>query len=157
MADNYLERRMEEHRRSRSGATVKHVSASRQRLKPGQVIIDYQPMRVIVADGTSSTGREIIKLFRKLNCRVTFCSADTRQGPLLAQATGALYYPGPLLEAIEYHKSNTDPAAVIIDVDNREQLSTIHIPTPVIDEGPHAIAAWCVYAAHPSVSWTKTR
>ena len=83
---------MEEYERTRRGANApRRVSPS---LRPGQVTIDYPPMRILVTDATTPAGRAVVEAFRRFNCRVAITCADRREGTLLAQHTGAQYHPG---------------------------------------------------------------
>ena len=91
MADNYLERKMEDYR-SGKGATskVKRVSSG---AKPGEISVKFPPRRVFVTGGASGIGRAIVEAFRKADCRVAFCDIDSKAGAATAQATGAQFHP----------------------------------------------------------------
>lgn len=91
MADNYLERKMEDYRSGKSGASkIKRVSTTP---KQGTVNVKFPPRRVFVTGGASGIGRAIVEAFRKADCRVAFCDIDAKAGMLTAQATGAQFYP----------------------------------------------------------------
>ena len=91
MADNYLERKMEDYR-SGKGATskVKRMSSG---AKPGGISVKFPPRRVFVTGGASGIGRAIVEAFRKADCRVAFCDIDSKAGAATAQATGAQFHP----------------------------------------------------------------
>ena len=156
MADNYLERRMDEYRRSQQGATVKHVRPTLSTLRPGQVAVDYPAMRVLVTDGTSPSGQAIIKSFRQFACRVAFTATDSAAANILAQQTGAQYHPGAAERALERLAAAGDPAELIIDLDNSlPDHDTLPIPIGALNAGHEATAAWCIFAAHPANSWSR--
>lgn len=91
MADNYLERKMEEHRNGGASRYRPHTTPSGQRA--GMLCQKFPPRRVVVTGGASGIGRAVVKAFADAGCRVAFCDVDSRQGPLTAQATGARFYP----------------------------------------------------------------
>lgn len=92
MADNYLERKMEEYRSGKCGrpATVRRVASG---AKPGVLNVKFPPRRVFVTGGASGIGRAVVAAFRKADCRVAFCDIDSKAGNKTAQETGARFYP----------------------------------------------------------------
>lgn len=158
MADNYLERRMDEYRRSRQGAAVKHVRPTLSTLRPGQIAVDYPAQRILVTGGTTPGGQAIIRLFRQFACRVAFTDADSDRADAtrLAQLTGAQYHPGTAEAALNRLATAGDPATVIVDLDGSlPEAATLPVPPEALAAGPEALAAWCVFAAHPANSWTR--
>lgn len=92
MADNYLEKKMEEHRR---GAAAKAVG---RRLSPlgerrGTVSFKIDELRVLVTDAGTDSGAAIVKRLREGGCKVAFASRDDKAGRELAQTSGARHYP----------------------------------------------------------------
>lgn len=101
MADNYLERKMEEHRAG-------HGQVYRPKLTPsgkrqGELTFKFPPRRVLVTGGASGIGRAIVKAFCDAGCKVAFCDSDTAAGTSTAQALGARFYPLDVIdtEALE--------------------------------------------------------
>ena len=91
MADNYLERKMEDYRSGKSvGSKTKRLSTMS---KPGTINVKFPSRRVFITGGASGIGRAIVAAFRKADCRVAFCDIDTKAGNATAQATGAQFYP----------------------------------------------------------------
>lgn len=95
MADNYLERKMEEYRSGK--LVVRHsVKAKASTLQPatGYNAGEIAGKRVLVCgcclDGI---GHELLKFFRSLGCRVAFCDIDSHGGTAVAQDTGSRFYP----------------------------------------------------------------
>lgn len=160
MADNYLERRMEEHRASR---VVPRLINKPAPLKSGRVIVDYPPFRILVTAGDSQAGQAIIKSFIAMKCPVSFTVADSTKGPAIAQTTGARYIPGTRENAIDWHFKHGDPIKAIIDT-NEKTLTVIDDSTlslmfhpDAIKNGPDAIASWCVFALHHANRWLFNR
>ncbi|MBR5332166.1 MAG: SDR family oxidoreductase [Muribaculaceae bacterium] len=91
MADNYLERKMEDYRSGKSATTKSHRASSTT--KPGTINVKFPPRRVFVTGGASGIGRAIVEAFRKADCRVAFCDIDAKAGAATAQATGAQFHP----------------------------------------------------------------
>lgn len=92
MADNYLEKKMEEHRR---GVTAKAVG---RRLSPvgerrGTVSFKIDELRVLVTDASTETGMAIVRRLREGGCKVAFVTKEEKAGRELAQSSGARYYP----------------------------------------------------------------
>lgn len=97
MADNYLERKMEEYRSGKSQQrVVKHTPSG---AKPGTINIKFPSRRVFVTGGAKGIGRSIVEAFRNADCRVAFCDNDRKAGTATAQATGAQFYPVDVTDA----------------------------------------------------------
>lgn len=93
MADNYLEKKMEEHRQGAMRKPLAH------RLSPagnrrGTVALKIDELRVLV-DGSVSTEMiaAIVRKLRNAGCRVAFVSGEDRFGRELSQSTGSRFYP----------------------------------------------------------------
>lgn len=91
MADNYIERKMEE-LEARKAMPKKPVSnrAGHKR-------------RVFVTGGASGIGKAIVKAFSNEGYRVAFCDRDAEQGKETSKETGALFFPADVSdkEALE--------------------------------------------------------
>lgn len=92
MADNYLERRMEDYRagrlRTQSRPPVKGSAAA--------PVPELAAMRVfLLTPSVSSSPRAeaLVRLLRSQGCRVAFTDTDAAAGNRLAQATGAQCHP----------------------------------------------------------------
>lgn len=86
MADNYLERRMEDYRSGRGGSRRLHASS-----RSGRLSLPYPHQYVLVLGGDTPAGRAVLEAFSHSGATVAFtASAD---GAALAQQTGARYYP----------------------------------------------------------------
>lgn len=91
MADNYIERKMEE-LEARKAMPKKPVSnrAGHKR-------------RVFVTGGASGIGKAIVKAFSNEGYRVAFCDRDAERGKETSKETGALFFPADVSdkEALE--------------------------------------------------------
>ncbi len=95
MADNYLEKKMDEYRRSSAAPAVKRrLSPSGER--PGVVSLRIAPLRVLVTDVSDDYAAAIVRRLREAGCRVAFVAADDKAGRALSQSTGSRYYPASL-------------------------------------------------------------
>ena len=87
MADNYLEKKMEDMRSGR----LAHIAGKRGVSQKGMWCVDFPCRRVLVTDGTGVMGRTVINEFCRIGCRVAFLSEDVAMGKEIAQATGARF------------------------------------------------------------------
>lgn len=84
MADNYLERRMEDYRSGKlstvrmSFATVKRPSMA---------------LRAFVAGGETEAGQHCVRELRAHGWRVAFTDPDLKSGRIFAQSTGSQHHP----------------------------------------------------------------
>lgn len=91
MADNFLERKMEEHRSAQSSR--KPFRLTPVGAKPGKLIVDFPVRNVYVTGGANGIGRAIVKAFCNAGCKVAFCDKDERAGRDTAQNYGAQFHP----------------------------------------------------------------
>ena len=106
MADNYLEKKMDDLRAGRIGAGNRPALSVSARLKGvgfGSLGEEYPGLRVFVAGGATGVGRALVKAFRDAGCRVAFCDADAKTGNATSQELGARFYlvDGEEEEAVE--------------------------------------------------------
>lgn len=81
MADNFLERRMEEYRARQAAGTLPRPQRAPE-------------ATAFVVDGLSAEGEKAVRSLRASGrYRVAFAGTDRRRGTALAQATGARFYP----------------------------------------------------------------
>lgn len=82
MADNYLEKRMEDMAKGK----LKPVAGSRSRVNNR-----YKNLRAFVTGGANGIGKAIVEELRKLGCKVAFCDIDKENGERLSQVYGATF------------------------------------------------------------------
>lgn len=160
MADNYLERRMEEHRLAQhGGVNRRHVTG----LKRGQVAVDYPSMRILVAGADDDCGQAVVSGFRRMGCRVALTAANVKVGTAMAQRSGAQYHPGGVMEALERLAAAGDSVEVLVDIAGLTAIGEIASQFPdvrcivppgfILQNGPEAVASWCIFVAHPKNAW----
>ncbi len=99
MADNYLEKKMEEHRMRANGIKqIRRQSTAQSR--PGTVTLKLARMRILVTDVIDEKDEAIISRLREAGCKVAFMCADNRLGRDLSQKTGSRFYPSSLLNNV---------------------------------------------------------
>ncbi len=92
MADNYLERKMEEYRSGKLSARVK--SGVSRSLPKGKIAVDFPPRTVILAAAAiGPVCRAVVKSFIDAGCRVALVSASHKEATELARSFGARFYP----------------------------------------------------------------
>ncbi|MDE6266545.1 MAG: SDR family oxidoreductase [Muribaculaceae bacterium] len=103
MADNYLERKMEEHRSGgdRSKKKIRPVAGKRQ----GEIAVKFPPRRVLVTGGAKGIGRAVVEAFRKADCTVDFIDIDRAAGQRTAQSTGARFIPADISDPVQLQKA----------------------------------------------------
>lgn len=90
MADNYLEKRMDDYRRSRTGARVA-VTA-----RPRNSFVARMPAVRVLMLCTDPAGfplRSVASVLSPCGVRVAFMAGDRGEGTDIAQSSGALYLP----------------------------------------------------------------
>lgn len=91
MADNYLERRMEDYRSGKLSARSPHHTAGKSHITDTSAL---SGLRVIITDGLSSpTASDIVRNLLQEGCKVAFMGTDSKEGSKLAQAFGAQFHP----------------------------------------------------------------
>ena len=76
MADNYLEKRMEEYRAGRLANKSKVVVKSVAKGRPGDVVVNFRSLRVLLLGGPVGLISRIRGMFRMAGCKGAFCDGD---------------------------------------------------------------------------------
>lgn len=92
MADNYLEKRMEEYRAGKLAPKAGKSYVARQR-KAGEFVVAFPPMSVLVLCEDAALVSRVCSCFRKADFQVAFCMTDRREGTRIAQSAGCRFYP----------------------------------------------------------------
>lgn len=99
MADNYLENKMEEHRRSMasSGGKPRHAVSSRLSShgapRRGRLVVDFPPMNVLIVSaggGDMALLERVAATFRSIDASVDLCAPAGAAG-MAAQRVGACF------------------------------------------------------------------
>lgn len=114
MADNYLEKRMDDYARGRvSGPHARRTSGPR----PGHAVIKYPPLTVTVLGANTPGADAIVAMFVAAGCKVTFTAADSKRGSEIAQQRGGRFYPGGAASAASDMASRGERADAVISCD----------------------------------------
>lgn len=90
MADNYLEKKMDDLRSGR--LSPKMTVNTRQAQMSGYLHIPFPPRRVLVTGGANGIGLAIARAFLSANCKVAVFDSDKETGDKLAYAEGVRFY-----------------------------------------------------------------
>lgn len=122
MADNYLENKMEEHRRNCGAKAPRRTPAAAlptaRLAAEGKLIVEYpRELRVFVTGGASGIGRAIVERFRSIGAKVDFVDIDRERGAKVAQATGARFIPCDVADPAALEEALALTAATRGDID----------------------------------------
>lgn len=114
MADNYLEKRMDDYAHGRLG--TKTTSSAR---RSGYASIKYPHQQVLILNcDASPAGEAVLRILVEAGCTVCFTAFDRKEGNRMAQGCGGRFYPLAL-------------SAVAADMERRgEKLDTIIVVNP---------------------------
>lgn len=96
MADNYLEKKFEEHQAKKTAPRRAFRPAAP---KAGTLSVKFPPRRVFVTGGAHGIGRAIVGAFCNAGCKVAFCDCDEKAGQATAEALGAQFLPADVADA----------------------------------------------------------
>lgn len=166
MADNYLEKKMDDYRR---GARVKTVHrATVPSLKPGQAIISYPTVSLFIAasepDAILTT---VVKAMRKLGALMTIaCARDKKKATGMAWSAGATFDPSDdiVTAVVSDATRRGEPQDALIFIGDAYDVITagktivigsgniigVHYIAPTLD--PETIAATIAFIVHPLAS-----
>lgn len=103
MADNYLERKMEEHRNGGPRKSV-HKTASLGS-RAGVWEVPFAERRVLVAGRGTALDTLVVERLRSVGCKVAFMGWEKSEGTELARRTGAQCHPTSYSDAEGLKKS----------------------------------------------------
>lgn len=120
MADNYLEKKMEEHRRG--GAPAYRRKLTPRGTVPGQWLLSFPVKSVLLPDidrcPEPEMARKIIRQLAGIGFRVSFSCADSRAGSRIAQECGARFIPQGALPHRDASPEMKPGADIILHFDN---------------------------------------
>lgn len=93
MADNYIEKRMEELRSGALGRGMRARCASDVPREGAGFMKGFAGRRVLLLGGDGELGREMVESLREVGCRVAFTGCDAEAGKELARRTGSQFHP----------------------------------------------------------------
>lgn len=92
MADNYLEKRMEDLKSGRLASSNQAYHRNGNAMRRGCLNIPFPERRVLVTDGTHGAGLAIAVAFRKAGCRTAVFDTDKESGAALAHDEGIRFH-----------------------------------------------------------------
>lgn len=115
MADNYLEKKMEDLRLGKTATT----SASRRRQMPGagKLCFDFPPRRVLVTGGCNGIGKTIADAYLRAGCKVAVFDIDSDKGAAMARDKGIRFYHVDLSDSRALATAFTDLLIAWRDID----------------------------------------
>ena len=122
MADNFLEKQMEDYRTGRRRNPVSHSAGRR----PGIYPMKYPAQTVIVVNANNEGAEQVISQFIAAGATVAF-TANT-EGSEIAQRVGGRFYPGGLEQlATDLQKRNEQPQTIItFNIEDLQSGATIY-------------------------------
>lgn len=80
MADNYLEKRMEEYRAGKLAPKTRVIVRDNRPMKPGEgaYSLTFPPMRVVIFGGETAMVGAVARKFRGVGCQVAICHTTVR-------------------------------------------------------------------------------
>lgn len=104
MADNYLEKRMDDYRNGRLSSTRKTSKLTPTGTTAGRVGFQLAVKRVFIAMKSTTLRDAIFKGFAEVGCKVAFCGMDRVAGTESAQRYGMMFCPVERLESENVEK-----------------------------------------------------
>jgi len=145
MADNFLEKRMDDYARGRTrGPHARRSSGPR----PGVAVIKYPPRTVLVLGGDTDAGAAITATLVGAGCTVAFTAADAAAGRATAQRHGGRFYPGGITQALADMAQRGEAPSVAVACDGSEFPDGIERRIRVCDSCSAAVPDEVVLAGH---------
>ncbi len=114
MADNYIERKMEELRR---GSQKRVMPARRSTAKAGKLSFDFPARRVLLCGLAAGLGDGIATVFLDAGCKVAVFNVDSGQGSKMAREKGVRFYCVDVNDSAVVQKAFADLLKAWRDVD----------------------------------------
>lgn len=149
MADNYLEKKMDDYRRGANSRTPRRSYTNPAAAR----CLTVEPQRIVAVISNRALLEAILHLMQGLpGVKVAFAGSDTHTGTKLAQATGALFVPS------DPHDETT-PAKVTAEATKRwDSVDTLltDIPTLVSSADTDTLTAASCFGKVVLVDFTAT-
>lgn len=156
MADNYLEKRMEDYRAGRLGRPSGHPGSPTSRTTSGRELrVPFPSIRLlIVSPSLSRLAVAIAEIGRSVGARVALLSDDRKQGTSEAQRLGLRFYPAlPVEKVMEDLSEKWGGVDVIFHEDSLPELHGRMIHMRDLGGEISDMARFYIFMAHPSNSF----
>lgn len=163
MADNYLERRMEDLRTGRPSSPSNHRSGGSLRNSHSLNLV-FPITRILVAEGLSELGMALVKAFRSVDMKVAFSAPSCPEGTFFARKSGARFCPSPdmgsVIVSLEKAWGGVDMVVITSTEVNRIAYTRHQEGGPAVlavnpesfpSETPESLARTVLLASHPGV------
>lgn len=127
MADNYLEKRMDDYRSGKLSTSSRRPAAITSRSAKSAL----SQLRVMVTGGASGIGLSIVEAFRAEGCRVASLDIDRVNGTHAAQANGSRFYCLDVADSAAITSAMEDIFARWGDLDVIVNCAGIFNPSPI--------------------------
>lgn len=127
MADNYLEKRMDDYRSGKLSPSSRHSAGVTSR----SVKSALSQLRVMVTGGASGIGLAIVKAFRAEGCRVASIDIDRVNGTRSSQANGSRFYCLDVSDPTAIASAMEDIFTRWGDIDVIVNCAGVFKPTPI--------------------------
>lgn len=97
MADNYLERKMEDLRSGRMAIRTQTSRPTSSTITSSR----YDGLAVVIVGGASELGIKLAKDFRAKGASVDIIDSDWRSGQIAAQQSGSTFHPADITDKAE--------------------------------------------------------
>lgn len=139
MADNYLEKKMEEYRRGAVVKAARKLSPTGERR--GMISLKIDELRVFVTDASTDNSAAIVRRLREAGCKVAFVCGDDKAGRNLAQASGARHYPTIFKGSVTEDMVKTWGGIDVLIVTNGRQSDNVDAESVILlDKSPEIIS-----------------
>lgn len=129
MADNYLEKKMEEHRAGKAGAPYRPKITPRGN-RPGELLISFTPCNIFIRDIFSPAMTDIAKALVGAGFKVSFSLNDPHKGSRLAATLGCRYLPPTLPPDESSIFLESKPNNYLLQRETTQLCLEIPAPTP---------------------------
>jgi hypothetical protein len=143
MADNYLEKKMEEHRSPQRPAYRQKLTP--RGTKPGELLVKFRPCRAIITDASTPLMNKITGELTAIGFKVAFNHNSSREGALLAQHCGARF--SPILPSPEDDDIMITPDAAQFQISITKGKFRININCPDFVNESEAVVNATVWSA----------
>lgn len=157
MADNYLEKRMDDYRSGKlSGRRVRSVSR-KEGMAEGEMRICFPPMRILVAGGRlSPLAAVVVRQARAIGLNVAIMSDARKEASSLSQSVGARLYlsmsAAEVLADLDRHWGGVD--VVLADEDAGSDFGEVRVVRLRQAEAPVGVLArFYLFLSHPENSF----
>jgi len=153
MADNYLENKMEEHRRGTIRPAVKSASKRAGVLAPG-LHLQYPPMWIAILAYTAAEVEPFVTVLRSAGISVALCCREGgREAVTLAQKFGARLYPDrcPIESLLADLAKNGSNPYIIVNLRSDSNIpGAIFVPALSSDIPASVLARELLFLIHPT-------